>query len=409
MTLFHFKAQDAQGKVFDGDRQAEDKLSLYRELRKEGSIVLVVSEAETKNSRSFKFFSEKFSGVFGKVSTREKIMFARNIASMLQAGLALSRVLAVLEKLTKNKKLKSVIGSLNGDVKKGKPLSEALKNYPKIFAPLFVSMVRAGEEGGTLAESLKLVANQMDKTYLLIKRLRGALIYPGIIICLMVAIGTLLMIYVVPSLTATFKELNTSLPLSTQFIIFISDALKNNIIPSTIVLLGMVLLLIWTYKSKRGKRIFEYATLHFPLISGLVKETNAARTARTLSSLVTSGVDFVVAITITQDVIQNSYYKEVLGEAKLRVEKGDPIAQVFSKNEHLYPSFVAEMISVGEETGKLPDMLLSVASFYEDEVEQKTKDMSTIVEPFLMIIIGLAVGFFAVSMISPMYSVLNNV
>ena len=153
----------------------------------------------------------------------------------------------------------------------------------------------------------------------------------------------------------------------------------------------------------------DFVLLHIPVISPLVKETNSARTTRTLSSLLSAGVSVVEAINITKDVIQNSYYKEVLEQAKHNIETGSPIAEVFAQAEHLYPVFVGEMIAVGEETGDLGSTLLKVAIFYETEVEQKTKDMSTIVEPVLMLIVGVAVGFFAISMISPIYSVVDKI
>jgi type IV pilus assembly protein PilC len=270
-------------------------------------------------------------------------------------------------------------------------------------------MVRAGEESGNLVNSLEVLANQMEKNYLLQKRIRGALIYPGIILCLMVAIAIIMMIFVVPTLTATFTEVNAKLPLSTQIVINSSNLVKDHLF----IVLGGGFLVVFSvmqfFHTKIGRRIYDYSILRIPLIGGLVKESNSARTARTLSSLLSSGVQFVTAMDITHDVMQNSYYKKILAEAKEVVQRGDPISTVFIKNEYFYPAFVGEMMCVGEETGKLADMLSGVAVYYEDEVEQKTKDMSTIIEPFLMIVIGVAVGFFAVSMIEPMYSVLNNI
>ena len=157
-------------------------------------------------------------------------------------------------------------------------------------------------------------------------------------------------------------------------------------------------------KTKFGGRLVDNLVLHTPIINEIVKQINSARTARTLSALISSGVDIVLAIDVTRDVIQNSYYKDVLSEAATTIQKGDQISAIFTKNSKLYPLFVGEMVSVGEETGKIGDMLMGVATFYEDEVDQKTKDMSSIIEPVLMIIIGVAVGFFALSMLGPTYS-----
>jgi type IV pilus assembly protein PilC len=245
--------------------------------------------------------------------------------------------------------------------------------------------------------------------YDLERKVRGAMIYPAVIFSVMIAIGALMMVFVVPTLTATFKDLNSELPFSTKIIIGISDFLRDHTLLGIGILIALVALAYSFFKTKVGKRSADFTLLHIPLISTLVKETNTARTARTLSSLLYAGVPITNAIQITGEVLQNSYYKEVLKKAQASIEKGAVMSGTFMEREDLYPVFLAEMLSVGEETGKISEMLAGVGTFYEEEVSQKTKNMSTIIEPFLMIIIGTFVGFFAVAMISPMYSVMDNV
>ena len=249
----------------------------------------------------------------------------------------------------------------------------------------------------------------MEKTYLLQKKIKGAMMYPTIIFMVMIIVAFLMMIYVVPRLTKTFKDLKTALPSSTKIIIFISDFLAQNALLS----LGGLILVIFGFfyfiKTSIGKSIMDSVVLKLPVISGIVIESNSAKTARTMSSLLSAGVDIVTAVKITGEVLQNGYYKRALKRLEAVVEKGDSMSSVFEKETKIYPAFVTEMISVGEETGKLSSMLLGVATFYENEVDQKTKDLSTIIEPVLMVFIGAAVGFFAISMISPMYSVMNNI
>jgi type IV pilus assembly protein PilC len=184
---------------------------------------------------------------------------------------------------------------------------------------------------------------------------------------------------------------------------------KNNVTTTLMSLLVLIVLFYILKKTAFGKRSFDWLFLHLPAISGLVKEINSARTTRTLSSLLSSGVPFIKSIQIVKEVIQNSYYKEVLSKAEKNVAIGLPISKVFAENTNLYPIFVAEMIAVGEETGELGQMLLKVSDFYEDEVDQKTKNLSTVIEPFLMVIVGIGVGFFAISMISPMYSMVDKI
>lgn len=382
--------------------EASDKFALFRQIKKEGETLVSFTEEKKSSGSKFNFV------LFKSVKATDRINFARNLGAMLEAGLALSRALAVLERQSKKKKLKRIVSDLNSYISKGTTLHEAMEHFPEMFTVLFISMVKVGEESGSLAEALKGVALQLEKTYVLQKKIKGAMIYPTIILGVMVLIGILMLMFVVPTLTVTFLELKVELPFSTRVVLGLSNLFKDHFILVGIGLVGLFALFTVGLKTPQGKRLSDYVSLHIPLISTLVKETNAARTARTFSSLLTAGVDVVLTAQITKDVLQNSYYKEVLAESEVHIQKGESIASVFEAHQDLYPPFVSEMVSVGEETGKLSSMLLGVAVFYENEVDQKTKDMSTVIEPFLMVFIGAAVGFFAVSMITPLYSVLNT-
>lgn len=399
---FSYKATKASGETYQGMREAPDKFALFRDLRKEGETVLSCEEVK-KNKLSF-----ELPAFLDGVKMHEKIIFARNLGGMIDAGLALSRALQVMERQTKKKKLKHIFSELNRFVSEGKSFHEALAQFPDVFGSLFVSMVKAGEESGNMASSLRQIAEQLDKTYVLQKKVKGAMVYPGVIISLMIVIGILMLTFVVPRLVDTFAELNSELPTSTKFVIWLSNIFQHHYLLALLVIGGLVAGFYYGIRTPAGKKGLDYVVLRIPVIGLIIKETNSARTARTLSSLLSSGVDLVLAIRITGEVIQNSFYKKVLEDASLRVEKGKPLSGVFLENENLYPIFVGEMASVGEETGELSKMFSGVADFYEQEVEQKTKDMSTIIEPMLMIVIGVGVGFFAISMISPMYSVLND-
>lgn len=397
--LFHYKILNKEGKVIEGQMEAKDKFALYHTIKQDGSTVVSASEVKEKKGIQIPFLSSLLEGV----KTRDKITFAKNLSKMIGAGLPITRALSILERQSKGQ-FKKVLNGLNDSLNKGDTLSDAMKNYPTVFSTLFVSMVRAGEESGNLSTSLQNVGMQMEKTYQLTKKVRGALMYPAVIISLMIVIGVLMMVYMVPTLTATFVGLGIKLPLSTRIIIAISNFLKDYFV---FVILGtfiMAFLTVFAYRTKRGQRVADYIFIKMPIIGSMVKQVNSARTARTLSSLLSSGVDIVLAIGVTRDVIQNSYYKEVLEKIQNVIQKGEPISNVFSANANLYPIFVSEMVSVGEETGKIGEMLLNVAVYYEDEVDQKTKDISSIIEPVLMIFIGVGVGIFALSMLGPTYS-----
>lgn len=404
MAHFTYKAVNSSGQSYEGEMDAQDRFVVYRKIRSEGGSVVFVNEVKKRT-----LFDGKFSNMFGSIKAIEKITFARNLGSMIEAGLSVTRALTVMEKQSKNKKLKAILNSLNENISKGQSLSDGMKEYPKEFSQLFVSMVKAGEESGNLAGSLKVIAIQMDKSYALSRKVKGALIYPAVIFSVMVVIGVLMMVYMVPTLTATFKGLGVDLPLSTRIVIGISDFLRNHFLIVFLAVVAVIVTIAALLKTKAGSRAFDYFILHLPVIGTIVKEVNSARTTRTLSSLLSSGVDVVVALGVTEEVIQNSFYKEVLGKAHENIQKGDPISAVFIEHENLYPIFVGEMMNVGEETGKMADMLLGVAAYYEDEVDQKTKDMSTIIEPVLMVIIGIAVGIFAISMLAPTYSLVDKI
>ncbi len=405
MSHFTYKAKRSDGEVYKGEKDANDRFELYKMLKESGEEVLDVQE---KNSSSM--FSKGMTinlPFMHSIKMQDKINFARNLSSMISAGLAMSRALSVMERQTKNQELRKILVSLQKDISEGKTLSQAMSSYKNVFSALFISMVAAGEQSGSLSESLRIVGVQMDKTYALQRRVKGAMMYPGIILSAMVIIAVLMLTYIVPTLMKTFTELNVQLPASTRFVLFLSNALRDH---GLLVFLGFVILVvifILLKRSEQGKNTIDYAVLKIPVIGEIVKEVNSARTARTLSSLLSSGVDVVESVRITGDVIQNVRYKDILKRAGEAIEKGEPISKIFTQNEKYYPLFLGEMMNVGEETGKIGEMLLGVANFYEEDVDQKTKDMSTIIEPFLMVIIGGAVGFFAISMISPMYSLVN--
>jgi type IV pilus assembly protein PilC len=401
MPLYHYKTVDASGNAAEGKMDAKDKTSLYHILKKDGVTIISVDEVK-KNSLNFTI------PFLGGVGTHDKITFAKNLAAMIDAGLPITRGLSIMERQSKGE-FQKVLASLNNEIAKGRTLSEGMKDYPKVFSTLFVSMVRAGEESGNLSLSLKNVGNQMEKSYQLSRKVRGALMYPAVILTLMVIIGVLMMVYMVPTLTATFTGLNIKLPLSTRMIIWVSDVLKNYFLLIIGGAIAVGIGFIGFLRTTKGKRATDWTILRMPIIGEIVRQVNAARTARTLSSLLSSGVDIVLAVGVTKDVIQNSYYKTVLENIQTTIQKGDPISGVFIANDKLYPLFVGEMVSVGEETGKIGEMLISVAEFYETEVDQKTKDMSSVIEPVLMIFIGAAVGFFAISMLAPTYSLADSI
>jgi type IV pilus assembly protein PilC len=403
MPRFSFKGRKLSGELFEETREAKDKFDLVKILHEEGVTVITAYEAVEHESRINLWF-ERF---FGKVKLKEKILFANNLGAMISAGLSLTRALSVMERQAKKGKFKTTIHSILEEIERGQSLARSLARFPETFPPLFVAMVNAGEESGKLSESLGIIETQLEKTYELRRKIRGAMIYPSIIICVIFVIGYLMMVFLVPTLSNTFRDLGAELPPMTRFVIGVSDFLAAYSLIVVPLIMVSIFIFIRFIKTKRGKRWTARTLLVLPVFGNLVRQSNSATTMRTLSSLISSGVGMVESLDITAQILQNPRYIEVILSAKEEIQSGKPLSAVFQREEYLYPVLVGEMTAVGEETGKLSEMLLKGALFYEGEIDAVTKNLSTIIEPLLMIIIGVAVGFFAVSMIQPMYSLSN--
>jgi type IV pilus assembly protein PilC len=405
MPKYTYKAQlIATGAEMEGTGEAADKFELAKKIKVEGKLLLTATELTGSS-----FNMDKINAFLSKVDLREKILFARNLATMIQAGLPLSRALQIFLKQTQNPKFREVLRSIIEDINKGMALSDSMDKFPKIFPAVMISMIRAGEESGGLVEALNTVGGQMEKTYTLKKKVKGAMIYPAVVIGVMVIVGILMMIFVVPGLAATFKEVGMKLPPLTQAVISISDFLQNDSLLAVLVVAFAGGVFWWFQQTVFGDRAISWVSLRVPIFGKLVREFNAALVTRTLSSLISAGVDIVHTIDITKDVVGNVFYKETLDIAKANVQKGIPVSKVFIDNANIYPVMVGDMMEVGEETGQLSSMLLKIAIFYEEEVDQATADMSKLIEPLLMVMIAVFVGLFAMAMITPMYTLMSGI
>lgn len=388
--------------------KAQDRYAVYDIARERGHTIHKINEVRAFSLKKI-FDIDRINRFLSRIKDDDVVMVTRNLSAMIKAGLPLSRALSVSERQTRNPRFKHVLKKVRESIGTGSSLYEALKAFPGTFSPLYIAMVRAGEESGKLSEALGTISIQMERSSNLKKKIRGAMVYPIIVIGAMIIIGVLMMIFVVPTLIDTFSELNVELPTATKIIIGISEALSNN----TLVVLGGTLLffvgVVMLARSALGKRAFGFVLVRLPVIGAMAKETYSARTARTLSSLLSSGVDVVNAMSITEDIVQHYAYRKIVREAAEKVEKGGALSETFKAHEKLYPILFSEMVAVGEETGQISDMLREIAEFYEGEIERKTKDLSTIIEPILMVVIGGVVGFFALAMIAPIYSISDSI
>jgi len=403
MANYNYIAKNRQGEAKTGILDAEDEHRLAVLLREEGYILI---KADLVEKKKFKFqFSIPF---LIRVSLIDKIMFTRNLRVMVNAGVSLPRALGILSDQTKSKKFKKIILDVKQEIIKGEAFSDALSKRSGVFPEVFVNMVKVGEESGTLEKVLDVLTNQMEKEYEIKSRLKGAMIYPIVIICAMFGIGILMLILVVPKLSQLFIELQIPLPLTTQIVIFIGNFLNKFWYLVIFIIILFVFLFRLILRTKTGKLVADTILLKIPMISPLVKKTYAANTVRTLSSLISAGVPIVRSLEIVSGALGNVYYKKAMLEAAKNIKKGGKLGEVLKEYGNIYPNLVIQMINVGEETGETSAILEKLADFFEDEVSNATKNLSSIVEPILMLVIGAAVGFFAVSMIQPMYSMMGG-
>lgn len=342
---------------------------------------------------------------FSRVPLKEKLFFVQHLGIMLKAGISLSVALTTLSQQTKNKYFVIVLNDIGKRVEKGNSFASALKEHHKIFGELFVSMVDAGEMSGKLEEVLHELFIQMKKEHALISKIKGALTYPAVILFAMTGIGTFLILVIVPRITSMFEDMNVELPLPTKILIGVSQAIINNGILSAIIFVISVFLLVRVLKTKKGKYIFQAILLKMPIFSSIVKKVNLARFARNISSLLKTDIMIIKSFQITANVLGNLHYRNALLDMAQRIKKGGKISEVIKIYPKLFTPVVAQMVTVGEDTGELDTILMELAEFYEEEVDLIMENLPSIIEPLLILIMGIGVGGVAVAIIMPMYSI----
>jgi type IV pilus assembly protein PilC len=340
-----------------------------------------------------------------RVPLKEKLFFVQNLSIMLKAGVPLSSSLITLAKQTDNKYFRLILKQISKEVEQGISFAASLKKQQKIFGELFIHMIEAGEVSGKLEEVLGQLHTQLKKQYELMSKVKGAMTYPAVIILAMGGIGTFMMIYVVPKITAMFKELNAELPLPTKIIIGLSDFIAAHGILVGLTLIAIIALLIKILRTRKGKYIFEILLLNTPIIAPIIKKINLAGFARTISSLLKTDIMIIKTFQITGSVLGNLHYREALLEMAEKIKKGGQINEVVSNYPKLFSPIVCQMIAVGEQTGELDNILEELALFYESEVDQTMTNLPSIIEPILILILGISVGLIAVAIVMPMYSI----
>lgn len=406
MAKLFFTAKSFSGETKSGEADVKNEAELSQQLRSEGFVLTSCKEivAEEKSKIEIKFLDRLFG-----LSIKDKLMFTRNLSVMVASGLPLSRAIKNLSVQTKNKRFSQILNSVFNDIQAGMTFADGLSKYPGVFNELFINMIRVGETSGNLEEVLVILADQLEKEHELMSKVKGAMTYPIVVLIAMIGIGIAMLVFVLPSLTGIFQEMNVELPKSTKFIIWISDTMRHQSILVIFTVVILIAFLKFFIMTQTGKKTVSFLAISTPAISNIVIKINCARFSRIYSSLLRSGVSVIESLKIVSRTLTNYYYKKTLESAIEQVQKGVNLSKVIAENTKAFPVLVSQMIEVGEETGKTEEILLKLAQFYEDEVSQLSKNLSSIIEPILMIFIGSAVGFFAVSMMQPMYSIMDSI
>jgi type IV pilus assembly protein PilC len=400
VAAYAYSAITAEGLLAEGEVNAPSVDAAREQLRIRGLLAERLDELQASGVQGK-------STAFKKIKPKSLQIFSRQFATMIEAGLSVVAALVILEQQTDDKFLAEVVHDLRGDVEGGLLLSQALERHPKVFTRLYVSMVEAGEAAGILDQVLDRVAFQIERETAIKRRVKGAMMYPTMVLIFATLVLIGMLMFLVPVFTGIFKDLGGSLPTLTQYVVTMSDFLKNDWF---IVFPGMGISLFsfkrWK-KTPAGKAKWDAFTLKVPMkIGDVVLKVCMARFSRTLSTLIAAGVDIIKALEITGQTAGNAVVEDALRVVRERVHEGVPIAQPLVENA-VFPPMVAQMVKVGEETGELDKMLAKIADFYEEEVDASIQALTSIIEPIMMIGVGLMVGVIIISMYLPMFKMLT--
>lgn len=404
MPTFSYTARDKAGKVVKGTLIAMDRTAASATLLEKNLVPILIKDGGSGN-KGFSLPKLKFGQ---KIKLTDKVVFTRQLATMVNAGVPLGRALNILKDQTASKPFQAIISDVAKQVEGGTSLASAMSSHHEVFSDIFINMVAAGETGGILDEVLERLADQQEKDAQIVGKVRGAMIYPAVITFAALAAFVFLMTVIVPKLGAIFEGMGTELPVYTRVMLGISNGLTKNGIWIAIAAGAIGTLVLRYIKTPNGKQQFDTLLLKLPVFGKIVAKVNLARFARTLGSLVASGIPILEALGATASAIGNSVYKNAITSVAQEVKNGKSISEPL-RNITEFPPIVSQMIAVGEETGQLDQILVKLASFYEKEVDTVVEGITSIIEPILIILIGVIVGFVIVSVFGPLSSLSSGI
>jgi len=396
---FTYIAQTRGGKSKIGEISAIN-LKEAKEKLLERDLILISVDPIKENRFSISFPS--------RVSHLDKLLFVRHLKMLIKAGLPLREGVAEIKDQTQSRKFKKILDDVLNKLDNGESLSNSLSLHPKVFDDLFVSLIEVGEASGTLEENLGFLADQLEKKHDLRTKLKGAMIYPVVVLGSTLGLVIILAVFILPKLLPLFRSFNTELPLPTKILLFFISAGESYGIYIFASVIFLIFFLIFLSRFRKVKSVFHRIILKLPIFGKLTREVNLAYFSRTLAILIKSGVPIVEAFEITSRSLSNIVYQEEVKGVIPTIKQGGQIAGYFKENPKVFPSVFSRMISIGEKTGNIDESLSYLASFYERDVDEITKNISSTIEPVLLVVMGLAIGFIAISIIMPIYEMTHG-
>jgi type IV pilus assembly protein PilC len=404
VPTFDYTARDKSGAVIKGSIVALDRTTAGARII-EKSLAPILIKTTEGSKKGFSLSSLKLQS---KVKNTDKVIFTQQLATMVNAGVPLARSLGMLKDQTSSPTFKKVLTDLTKQVEGGSTLANAMSEHHQVFSDIFINMVAAGETGGILDEVLNRLGEQQEKDAAIVSKVRGAMIYPGVITVAALAAVIFLMTFIVPKLAIIFESLGSNLPWYTKIMLDASYGVTHFGIYIGVVLAILGFTALRYTKTPKGKLQWHSILLKLPIFGSIIQKVNLARFARTLGSLVASGIPILEALASTSSAISNVVFKNAINEIAAQVKNGKTISEPL-RTSKVFPSIVAQMIAVGEETGQLDTILIKVAIFYENEVDTVVANMTSVIEPILIIVIGAVVGFIVVSVFGPISALSNAV
>lgn len=402
MPIFTYIASKKDGTIVEEEIEAADQAAVVAYLEKHDYFPVSVREKKTRNVLSISLSS--------KITLLEKITFARNLSLMIKSGIGMSEAVAILLEDAERAPLKKVLSKVKADLEKGLQLSSALATFPTQFSTVFISLLSAGEESGNLESSLLQIATQLKKESDLKKKIMSAMAYPAILLSLAFGVVALLVTVVLPRVSKIFTQAHVQLPLLTRILLGISDFVANQFLATLAILIGGIICIVLARRSSVGRRALQALLLKTPLVAPLMKKIALVRFTGTLHSLMKAGVPLTRALEITAQAVGNASYRDVLLDiAKNEISKGISFGMALKQRPEHFPRLTSSMIIVGEKSGNFENVLENLSSFYEEEVDGTIKSLITILEPALLLGIGLIIGAIALSIVMPIYQMINVV